>query len=127
MQWKWKACWFKVSTLHSFDETFAREVTCIADTPGDSALLARGTGLVGLTVNAQVHDVVAADGAVVDHDVPRPESDGVPLSPCCQYTESLAACSTYVPTYLLHLEPLLVPQISTCARLAALHLRCRRS
>lgn len=35
--------------------------------------------MVGLAVNAQVHDVVTADGAVVDDDVPRPESDSVPL------------------------------------------------
>ena len=35
--------------------------------------------MVGLAVNAQVHDVVAADGAVVDDDVPGPDRDGVPL------------------------------------------------
>ena len=35
--------------------------------------------MVGLAVDAQVHDVVAADGAVVDDDVPGPERDGVPL------------------------------------------------
>jgi len=35
--------------------------------------------LIGLALNAQVHDVVAANGASVDHDVPGPEGDGIPL------------------------------------------------
>ena len=35
--------------------------------------------MIGLAVDAEVHDVVAADGAVVDDDVPGPERDGVPL------------------------------------------------
>jgi hypothetical protein len=51
----------------------------VADSPRDCALLARGRCLVGLAVDAQVHDVVTADGAVVDDDVPGPECDGVPL------------------------------------------------
>jgi hypothetical protein len=38
--------------------------------------------LVGLAVDAQVHDVVTADGAVVDDDVPGPERNGVPLVVC---------------------------------------------
>jgi hypothetical protein len=29
--------------------------------------------------HTQVHDVVTADGAVVDNNVPGPESDSVPL------------------------------------------------
>lgn len=53
--------------------------THVADSPGYSALFAGGGCLVGLAVNAQVHDVVSADGAVVDDDVPGPEGDGVPL------------------------------------------------
>jgi hypothetical protein len=35
--------------------------------------------LVGLALDAEVHNVVSADGAVVDDDVPCPEGDGVPL------------------------------------------------
>ena len=35
--------------------------------------------LVSLTLDAQVHDVVAADGAVVHHDVPSPQRDGRPF------------------------------------------------
>ena len=59
----------------------------VAHSPGHCALLTSGTGLVGLALDAQVHDVVPADGAVVHHNVPGPQSNGVPL---------------------LHLEPLLV-------------------
>ena len=59
----------------------------VAHPPGHGALLAGGAGLVGLALDAQVHDVVPADGAVVHHDVPGPQSHGVPL---------------------LHLKPLLV-------------------
>ena len=65
--------------------------------PGNRALLARGARLehndtmnfltynncvrhlVGLALDAEVHDVVATDGAVVHHDVPGPQSHGVPL------------------------------------------------
>lgn len=65
-----------VSETRGFEE---RRVPYIADAPGDGAFLAGGAGLVGLAVDAQVHDVVAADGAVVDDDVPRPQRDGVPL------------------------------------------------
>merc|ERR1719356_1933288 len=55
--------------------------------PGHSALLTGSTRLISLTLDAQVHDVVPADGAVVHHDVPGPQSNCVPL---------------------LHLEPLLL-------------------
>ena len=45
----------------------------VADTPCYRALLRCRGCLVGLAFYAQVHDVVAADGAVVHHDVPGPE------------------------------------------------------
>jgi hypothetical protein len=51
----------------------------IADTPCDSAFFSGGGGLVSLAFDAQVHDVVTADGAVVNDDVPGPECDRVPL------------------------------------------------
>ena len=35
--------------------------------------------MVGLAVDAQVHDVVTADSAVVHDDVPGPERNSVPL------------------------------------------------
>jgi len=38
--------------------------------------------LVGLAVDAKIHDVVTANGAVVDDDVPRPEGNCVPLESC---------------------------------------------
>lgn len=41
----------------------------VADAPGHGALLAGGRCLVGLALDAQVHDVVAANGAIVHHDV----------------------------------------------------------
>jgi hypothetical protein len=53
--------------------------TYIANAPGYGALFAGGGGLVGLALDTEVHDVVAADGAVVDDNVPGPEGDGVPL------------------------------------------------
>jgi len=47
--------------------------------PADGAVLGRGSVLAGLAVDADVHDVVAADGAELDLDVPRPERHGRPL------------------------------------------------
>lgn len=58
----------------------AVEVECmVADAPGDGALLAGSRGLIGLALDAKIHDVVAADGTVVDNNVPSPERDSVPL------------------------------------------------
>ena len=51
----------------------------VTHAPSDGALLGGGGGLVGLALDAQVHDVVPADGAVVHHNVPRPQGHGVPL------------------------------------------------
>lgn len=48
----------------------AVEVECVvADAPGHGALLRGGRCLVRLALDAQVHDVVPADGAVVHHNV----------------------------------------------------------
>lgn len=44
----------------------------VADPPSDGALLCGSRSLVGLAVDAQVHDMVAADSAIVDYYVPRP-------------------------------------------------------
>ena len=51
----------------------------VAHPPGHRALLRGGRRLVGLAFDAQVHDVVAANGAVVHHDVPSPKCDRVPF------------------------------------------------
>lgn len=53
--------------------------TYVADTPCHSALLTRSRSLIRLTVDAKVHDVISADGAVVYHDIPRPQGNSVPL------------------------------------------------
>jgi hypothetical protein len=67
--------------------------THVADTPSDSAFLACSGSLVGLTLDAEVHDVVTADGAVVDDNVPSPESDRVPL---CDVSYDLQIASPVV-------------------------------
>ena len=51
----------------------------VAHAPRDRALLRRGRCLVCLALDAEIHDVVAADGAVVHHDVPRPKRHRVPF------------------------------------------------
>lgn len=55
------------------------EATYVADTPGYGALFAGRRGLVGLAFDAEIHDVITADGAVVDDDIPSPEGNGIPL------------------------------------------------
>lgn len=55
------------------------KVTHIANTPSDGALLTSGRGLVCLALDAEIHDVVSADSAVVDYDIPSPQGDRVPL------------------------------------------------
>jgi len=47
--------------------------------PRHGALLASDASLVGLTLNAQVHDVVPADGTIIHLDVPRPQGNSRPL------------------------------------------------
>lgn len=49
----------------------------VADAPGHSALLAGGRGLVRLALDAQIHDVVAADGAIVHHNIYWEEEERV--------------------------------------------------
>lgn len=62
----------------------------VANPPCNSALLAGGGSLICLTFDAQVHNVVSADGTVVDDDVPSPQSDRVPL---LHLKALLAVCS----------------------------------
>ena len=71
----------------------------VAHPPGHCALLAGGAGLVGLTLDAQVHDVVPADGAVVHHDVPGPQRARVPflhLEPALPATAGLRLRTGFV-------------------------------
>jgi len=51
----------------------------VANSPSNRALLTRCGGLICLALDAEVHDVIPADGAVVNDDVPGPEGDGVPF------------------------------------------------
>jgi len=51
----------------------------VADSPGDGAFLAGSRSLVGLTLDTVVHDVISADGTVVDDNIPSPQSNGIPL------------------------------------------------
>lgn len=50
----------------------------VANPPGHCALLV-AAGLRGLALDAQVHDVVAADGTRIHHKVPGPQSHCIPL------------------------------------------------
>jgi len=51
----------------------------VADSPCYSAFLTGGRSLVCLAFDAQVHNMVSADGTVVDDDVPSPKSYCIPL------------------------------------------------
>lgn len=51
----------------------------VANTPSDCAFFRCRRGLIGLTFNTEVHDVIATNGAVVNHDIPCPQSDGGPF------------------------------------------------
>ena len=53
--------------------------TVVANAPGNGALLRRCRRLVGLALDAEIHNVVPANRAVVDHNVPRPQCHRVPL------------------------------------------------
>jgi hypothetical protein len=96
--------------------------TYVADTPGNGALLARGGSLVGLALDAEVHDVVTANGAVVDDDVPSPERYRVPL---CDVSHNLCIMQLSCDAHLLDLEALLVA-VSAGTGLASLRLRWGR-
>ncbi len=76
MQWKWKAC---CEDLVSFLKGKKNVRTYIADSPGYCALLISGSTLVGLAFDAKIHDMVSADGTVVDDNIPGPKGDSVPL------------------------------------------------
>lgn len=66
----------------------------VADTPGHSALFTRCRGLVCLAFDAEVHDVVSADSAIIYDNVPCPQCDGIPLldfeALLCVYSLALA-------------------------------------
>jgi len=51
----------------------------ITDTPSDGTLFTDSTSLVCLALDTEVHDMIAANSTVLDNNVPRPQSYGVPL------------------------------------------------
>jgi len=44
----------------------------VANAPRNSTLLTRGGRLVGLTLDAKVHDVISADSTIIDDNIPSP-------------------------------------------------------
>eukprot|EP00002_Diphylleia_rotans_P020760 TRINITY_DN4032_c0_g2_i2.p2 TRINITY_DN4032_c0_g2~~TRINITY_DN4032_c0_g2_i2.p2 ORF type:complete len:111 (+),score=19.32 TRINITY_DN4032_c0_g2_i2:402-734(+) len=51
----------------------------IANAPSNGAIFTRWCILICLAFNTKIHNVVAADGTVVDNNVPCPETNGIPL------------------------------------------------
>lgn len=51
----------------------------ITDSPRNSTLFGSSRRLVGLTFNAKIHNVVPADGTVINHNIPGPEGYCIPL------------------------------------------------
>jgi len=51
----------------------------VANSPGHRAFFARGRSLIRLTFDTEIHDVVSANGTVIDNNVPSPKGDGIPL------------------------------------------------
>lgn len=51
----------------------------VAHAPRDRALFGRRQYLIGLTLDTQIHDVIAANGTIVDDYVPGPQRHSVPF------------------------------------------------
>lgn len=51
----------------------------VADAPSNSAFLARSGCLIRLALDTEIHDVVSANGTVINDNIPSPERDGIPL------------------------------------------------
>lgn len=51
----------------------------VAHTPGYCTFLAGGRCLIRLALDAQVHNMISTNGAIVHHDVPSPQGYGAPL------------------------------------------------
>lgn len=77
MQWKWKACYVICQQVALRNIVWGQ--THVADSPRNGTLFTCGGRLVGLALDTEVHDVVTANGAVVDDDVPAPKGYRVPL------------------------------------------------
>lgn len=51
----------------------------VTDAPCHGALFRSSGRLVGLTFYAKIHNVVPADGTVINHNIPGPEGYCIPL------------------------------------------------
>jgi len=51
----------------------------VTDAPRHGALFRSSGLLVGLTFYAKIHNVVPADGTVINHNIPGPEGYCIPL------------------------------------------------
>lgn len=51
----------------------------ITDSPRDGALFRSGRRLVSLAFYAKIHNVVPADGTVINHNIPGPQGYRIPL------------------------------------------------
>ena len=59
---------------------YAMEVkSMVANSPRYSAFLASGASLISLALNAEIHDMVPANSAVINNYIPSPESNSVPF------------------------------------------------
>lgn len=51
----------------------------VTDSPRNGALFRSSRRLVGLTLYAKIHNVVPADGTVINHNIPGPEGYCIPF------------------------------------------------
>lgn len=51
----------------------------IADSPSHGAFLTGRRCLICLTFDTEIHDMISANRTVVYHDIPSPQSDGIPF------------------------------------------------
>jgi hypothetical protein len=78
----------------------------IANTPSYSTFITCGRGLIGLTFNAQVHNVITANGTVVYYDTPSPQGYRVPFLHFKFLSSTLALASSRLLRLLLLLSRL---------------------
>lgn len=68
----------------------------IANAPCNGTFLASGRCLIRLAFDAQVHDVIAANGTIINDNVPGPQSDRTPFL----YLETFLRCFVVAATWL---------------------------